>query len=196
METRTRNLRRQIMIAVTENEGTPLTRPEAFVMEVTGIDPDGKGMAAIQGAEVARGQISVPIRSGIYLARTFHHRGDQDVAIYNICVMDAAGAIRLLLDIREDTRTPGFAQRLRTPITDLIDEHAQLNHTNLSADYQAMSAIESFINLIGYWKPERWTRWVAYLLEKLRPHTDLASYEGFLEQVGDAIATRMVTGLW
>ncbi len=196
MNTQTRNLHHQIMKAVTANEGTPLPRPESFVLEVTEIDPVLQGMSAVKGTEVAKGHIVVPIRSGVYLVRTFHRRGDQEIGIYNICVMDSAGEIRLLLDTRTDTRTPSFASRLRPTITTLLQEHGQLNYPDLSADHQVQRALDHAISLMPYWTTERWTEWATYLLEKLRDHADLATYEEFLEQVGDAIANRMVTGMW
>lgn len=196
MNTRTRDLHHQIMDTVTRTEGRPLPHSKAFAMRITGITPGVKGLTAIQGTPVETGVRTYPNRISIYLVRTFHRRGDIEVAIYNVVIMDKAGDIRLLLDARADARSKKDDQELRQYLTELLAEHDELNNSDLSANHQVKRALDRIVNLIPYWNTEKWTKWITYLLEALRDKTDLATYEEFLEQVGDAIATRMVTGRW
>lgn len=196
MDTQTRDLHYQIMTAITQVEGTPLTRDETFVTQVTEVLPGVKGMQAIQGTSVTPGLTTVPTQSGVYLTRTFHRRGDQEIAIYNICVMDAAGAIRLVRDMRMDTRTPGFANKLRTPLAKLVDEHDQLNGKVRPRGFQLAYSINQAAKQIMDLLPEEKARLVLFGLEMLDDKEAPHDYEAFCEAVMVGIEARLTTGLW
>jgi len=196
MDTQTRDLHYQIMTAVKLVEGTPLTHDETFVMQVTEVLPGMKGMQAIQGTPVEQGLTTVPVQSGVYLTRTFHRRGDQEIAIYNICVMDAAGAIRLVRDMRIDTRTPGFANKLRTPLAKLVDEHDQLNGKVRPRGFQLAHSLNEAAKQIKDLPPEEKASLVLFGLEVLDDGESPYDYEAFLEAVQTGIEARLTTGLW
>jgi len=196
MNVQTRYLHNQIMAAVVSGEGMSHPTDEPLVMQVTGITPGKKGMDAAQVTPIEKGPIDVRIRPGVYLTRTVHRRGEKDVPIYNVCVMDAAGDIRLLRDMRADGRDKDAIEQLWTSLAELTGEHDQLNNSEPAANHQVKHHLDSTINLIAYWPAEKWIGWITYLLEKLRDKTDLATYELFLLSTQEAIETRLLTDLW
>lgn len=196
MDAQYRDLHQQIMNAVTETEGEPLPLFDPLVLKVRNVAPEEPGMQAIQGTHIPKGLHHVKIQSGVYLVKTIHRRGEKQVAIYNICVMDAAGAVRLLIDTRQDARTPNFAQNLRTPLTNLIDEHARLNNHGPPPFDPTLTRIQALAATIMDLPPELWAEWVTQLLEELKKGTDLHTYSLFLEEVQRAIDAWLLTGLW
>jgi len=196
VNTQTRNLHAQIIALVTDTEGQPETNDEAWVMQVTSITPEVKGMKAIQGTKVKEGQRDITTRSGVYLAKTFHRRGDKQAAIYNVCVMDRAGDIRLLIDTRTDSRTPGAAYHLRTSLTKLIAQHHELNYHKLPYRHPIILALNEAANLIKDLSPDEQAAWMTYLLEALTNTPDQHTNTNFLKSMEHTIETRLLTGLW
>jgi len=196
MNTQVRDLYHQIMTAIAETEGQPRANDETWVMQVISITPGVKGMEAVQGTWVEPGQTEVPIRSGVYLTQTFHHRGEKDVAIYNICVMDAAGDIRLLVDTRADSRTPGCRAELRDNLDKLVREHDQLNSQGQTPHQILPHKLNEGIRLMEHRPYELLASWVLYFLEVLDDGQNQHTYEQLLGNVQDAIEARLLTGYW
>jgi len=196
VNTQVRDLHAQIIALVTDTEGQPETNDEAWVMRVTSITPEVKGMKAIQGTKVKEGQRDTTTRSGVYLAKTFHRRGDKQAAIYNVCVMDRAGDTRLLIDTRTDSRTPGAAYHLRTSLAKLIAQHHELNHHKLPYRHPIILALNEAANLIKDLSPDEQAAWITYLLEAITNTANTHTNELTLDTLQQAIETRLLTGLW
>ncbi|MBA7671061.1 hypothetical protein ES703_79212 [subsurface metagenome] len=196
MNVQTRNLYRQIMAAVVSSEGISHPTDEPLVMQVTGITPGKKDMDAVQGTPIEKGPIDVTLRPGVYLTRTVHRRGEKDVPIYNVCVMDAAGDIRLLQDMRVDGRGKDAIKQLWTSLAELVDEHDQLNNPEPPTYHQLMHALDKATTMIKALPSDEWMEWTTYFLEAMDGKPNKPTYELFMENLQYAIEARLTTGMW
>lgn len=166
------------------------------IKTVTAVNTQRPHHQAFVGMAILPGRINVLLRPKVFVVETTALVGDIPLTTYNVVVMDAAGDLRLVEEIRASTDSLDDLSRLILQVSDLLDEQAAHNSNPPVGNAQTLVTLRTAARQIAQHPHQLWPGWITYILEELEAHTEPVAYGRMLAKLGLAIEIWSLEGKW